>query len=259
MADVPVTDASLRATIVERLAAVHVEVTDMSGTLPHLGVQVPAEALPCRLLTTAARRRGRARERRARRERGGRLRVVPLPPRSCLSRHLDCDGARSKFLCPRPLPLLLLSSPLSSFPPPPAASPPRRRMRPSLRHPHRFPSVPGPQLSQAPSPRQRRPQGRNRRHPRLDRKVPHPGRVGARQGRRRRLRAVSSLLLSRSLDLARWLCFCFRWSDESGEMGSGLCTGLCQHLLPTHRHGWEAMAGKEVHAESRLGVSTPRA
>lgn len=42
MADVAITDARLRETITERLGAVHVEVTDMSGEFKTLPL------LPCR-------------------------------------------------------------------------------------------------------------------------------------------------------------------------------------------------------------------
>lgn len=65
-----------------------------------------------------------------------------------------------------------------------------RRLRTSLQLSHRLLPVPGPQLPQAPSPRQRRPKGRDRQHPRLDRKVPDPGRVRQDQRGQRRRDAV---------------------------------------------------------------------
>lgn len=68
------------------------------------------------------------------------------------------------------------------------SSPGPRRLRPILHVVDCIPRLREADLPQTPPPRQRRPQRRDRAHPRLERKVPDPGRVGARpRGRRWRL------------------------------------------------------------------------
>jgi hypothetical protein len=108
-----ITDKSIHQAITERLGAVHVEVTDMSGTF----TRDQSETYTCCL------------------PRSGSFSYCVLE----LSRHTNEKDPRRLWF--------------------------------SIHNPHRLPSVPGPQLPQASSSRQRRPQGRDCCHPRLDSKV----------------------------------------------------------------------------------------
>lgn len=122
-----ISEESMREAITERLGAVHVTVTDMSGMFLPLR-RHPARTTPPKTPST--------------REDGG-----TRPNRAATNR-------KSNF----------------------------RRLRSGLHLGHRLAPVPGSQLAQAPPPGQRGSQGRDRRHSRLDRKVPDPRRVRARQG-----------------------------------------------------------------------------